>query len=66
MPENIRISVVEIPYNTERSVYFAGNKKASCIYNKVYFFRNIQCYLLHMIKQHKLMLFHMGSGGYYV
>ena len=31
MPENIRISVVEVPYTTKRYVYFAGNRKASCI-----------------------------------
>ena len=34
MPENIRISVVEVPYTTERYVYFAGNRKASCIFKK--------------------------------
>ncbi len=30
MPENIRISVVEIPCTTERYVYFAGVREASC------------------------------------
>ena len=34
MPENIRISVVGVPYTTERYVYFAGNRKASCVYKK--------------------------------
>ena len=36
MPENIRISVVEVPYATERYVYFAGNRGVLYLQNKFY------------------------------
>ena len=42
---------------------------ASCTYNKVYFiviFHTFHSDPLHMIKQNKLLLFHMESGECYV
>ena len=39
MPENIRISAVEVPYTTERYVYFAGNRGRH-VFTKINFIIN--------------------------